>query len=148
LKNNQQQVNTLAGKFSKISSIIYILLKFLYYRYIDDIFITWNKSEEELKNFLDEANTWHPNIKFDYKIGKSLSFLDALFVNNNGILETSVYHKPSTEPYVTPFISDHPRHVFANIIKNALTRAIRYSSNFEVFNIERRIIKSILLYNA
>ena len=70
------------------------------------------------------ANTWHPNIKLDYKISKSLPFLDVLLTNNNGILSTSVYHKPACEPYVTPFTSDHPRHVFTNIIKNSLTRAI------------------------
>ncbi|CAF1289540.1 unnamed protein product [Rotaria sordida] len=119
-----------------------------YGRYIDDIFMTWNKSENELKVLLDEANTWHPNIKLDYKIGKSLPFLDVLLTNNNGILSTSVYHKPATEPYVTPFISDHPRHVFTNIIKTSLTRAIRYSSTFEVFNNERRYIKLMLLYNG
>ncbi|CAF4944529.1 unnamed protein product, partial [Rotaria socialis] len=65
---------------------------------------------------IHDANTWHPNIKLDYKINKSLPFLDLLLTNNNGILATSVYHKPAAEPYITPFTSDHPRHVFANII--------------------------------
>ncbi|CAF4701549.1 unnamed protein product, partial [Rotaria magnacalcarata] len=47
-----------------------------YGRYIDDICMTWNRSEEELRKLLDDANTWHPNIKLDYKIGYSLPFLD------------------------------------------------------------------------
>ncbi|CAF4942810.1 unnamed protein product, partial [Rotaria socialis] len=68
-------------------------------------------------NQIDDANTWHLNIKLDYKIKKSLPFLDVLLTNNNGTLATSVYHKPAAEPYVTPFTSDHPRHVFANILK-------------------------------
>ena len=80
--------------------------------------MTWNKSEKELRKLLDEANTWHPNIKLDYKIGKSLPFLDVLLTNNNGILSTSVYHKPAAEPYVIPFISDHPRHVFRKYYTN------------------------------
>jgi len=46
--------------------------------------MTWNKSEQELRKFLDAANTWHRNIKLDYKIGKSLPFLDVLLTNNNG----------------------------------------------------------------
>ncbi|CAF4921684.1 unnamed protein product, partial [Rotaria sp. Silwood2] len=79
-----------------------------YGRYIDDVFMTWNRSEKELRKLLDNANTWHPNIKLDYKIDKSLPFLDVLLTNNNGILLTSVYHKPAAEPYVTPFLSDHP----------------------------------------
>jgi hypothetical protein len=110
--------------------------------------MTWNKSEEELKNFLDKANQWHDNIKFDYKIGKSLPFLDVHLTNNKGTLSTSVYHKPAAEPYVTPFISDHPRHVFVNISTTALARAVRYSSTFESFNTERRSIKLTLLYNG
>ncbi|CAF1612209.1 unnamed protein product [Didymodactylos carnosus] len=77
-------------------------------RYIDDVFMTWNGSEEDLKESLDKANTWHANTKLDYKIGKSLPFLDVLVTNENGVLATSVYHKPAAEPCVIPFISDHP----------------------------------------
>ncbi|CAF4665668.1 unnamed protein product [Rotaria socialis] len=110
--------------------------------------MTWNKSEEELRILLDDANTWNPNIKLDYKINRSLPFLDLLLTNNNGTLATSVYHKPAAEPYITPFTSDHPRHVFANIIKTSLERATRYSSTFEEFNNERRDVKLMLLYNG
>ncbi|CAF4343326.1 unnamed protein product, partial [Rotaria sp. Silwood2] len=81
------------------------------------------KSEKSLKDLLDAANSWHPNIKLEYKIGKSLPFLDVLLINNNGILSTSVYHKPAAEPYVVPFISDHPQHVFVNVIQTSLARA-------------------------
>ncbi|CAF4203066.1 unnamed protein product [Rotaria magnacalcarata] len=88
-----------------------------YGRYIDDIFMTWNRSEEELRKLLDDLNTWHLNIKLDYKIGNSLPFLDVQLTNNNGILSTCVYHKA------------------------------RYSSTFEAFNYERRYIKLMLLYN-
>ncbi|CAF1255732.1 unnamed protein product [Adineta ricciae] len=118
-----------------------------YGRYIDDVFMIWNRSEKELIKLLDEANTWHPNIKLDYKIGQCLPFLDVLLANNNGILSTSVYHKPATEPYVVPYKSDHPRHVFRNVIQTALTRAIRYSSTFEAYQQEKCQIRLMLLYN-
>ncbi|CAF4990985.1 unnamed protein product, partial [Rotaria socialis] len=119
-----------------------------YGRSIDDVFMTWNKSENALKQILEDANTWHPNIKLEYKIGKSLPFLDILLTNINGTLSTSVYHKPAAEPYVVPFISDHPRHTFVNVIKTSLTRALRNSSTFEIFNNERIYIKLTLLYNG
>ena len=90
---------------------------------------------------------WHPNIKLDYKSGKSLSFLDVLLTNDNDILSTSVYHKSATEPCVVPFTSDHPRHVFRNVIHTALARAIRYSSSIHAFHQERLHIKLTLLYN-
>ena len=107
-----------------------------------------NKSEKQLIELLEEANTWHPNIRFDYKIGKSLSFLDVLLTNDNGILSTSVYHKSPSELCVVPFISDHPRHVFGNVIQTTLARAIRYSSNLDAFNHERIQNKLTLLYNG
>jgi hypothetical protein len=96
---------------------------------------------------LNNANTFHPNIKLVRNIGHIVPYLDVLVRNNNGLLETSVYHKEAAEPYVVPFKSDHPRHVFANIIHGALIRAIRYSSTLKVFNHERRTIKLMLLYN-
>ncbi|CAF5022479.1 unnamed protein product, partial [Rotaria magnacalcarata] len=89
--------------------------------YIDDVFMTWNKS---------------------------LLFLDVLLTNINGALSTSSYHKPAAEPYVVPFISDHPRHVFENIVQTSLRRAIKYSLTFQSFNDERRYIKSTFLYNG
>jgi hypothetical protein len=97
---------------------------------------------------LDEANSFHPNIKLVRQVGTSVSFLDVFIENKNGTLATSVYRKDSTEPYIVPFKSDHPRHVFSNIIDGALMRAIRYSSTLVAFNDERLLIKLMLLYNG
>ncbi len=97
---------------------------------------------------LDEANSFHPNIKLVRQVGTSVSFLDVFIENKDGILGTSVYRKDSTELYIIAFESDHPRHVFNNIIDGALMRAIRYSSTLFAFNEERLLIKFILLYNG
>jgi hypothetical protein len=70
---------------------------------------------------LDGANSFHPNIKLVRQIGTSVSFLDVFIENNNGILAISVYRKDSTEPHIVPFRSDHPRHIFDNIINGTLT---------------------------
>ncbi len=126
-------------------------MKFFFFqkhRYIDDVFFTSNDSEENIKKVLEHANKFHPNIKLEYLIGKSVSFLDILLHNNNGQLSSSVYHKPAAEPIVLSFLSDHPRHIFRNVILTTLMRAIRYSSSFEAFNIERRAIRLMLLYNG
>ncbi len=118
------------------------------HRYIDDIFLTSNESLETLNQMLNQANNFHANIKLVHKIGKNIPFLDVFIQNQCGILTTSVYHKQATEPYVVPFKSDHPRHIFKNIIETALTRAIRYSTTLNTFNNERRHIKLMLLYNG
>jgi hypothetical protein len=104
----------------------------------------WKKIDQ----MLDEANNFHPNIKLTRQIGTSVSFLDLFIENKNGILTTSVYHKEAAEPYLVPFKSDHPRHVFVNIIDGALMRAICSSSTISAFNEERSSIKLMLLYNG
>ena len=87
--------------------------------------MTWNRSEEEF-----------------------LPFLDILLSNQNGLLYTSIYHKSSSESYVTSFVSDNPRRGFGNIIQGPLSRAIRYSSTYPAFDNERSYIKMMLLYNG
>ena len=128
--------------FLLLASLIHVI-----FRYIDDIFFTSNEPLDAI-NRLDEANQSHPNIKLVRQLGTSVSFLDVYIENQNGTLVTSVYHKEAAEPYIVPFKSDHPRHVFNNIIDVALTRAIRYSSTLSAFDEERRYIKLILLYNG
>lgn len=121
----------------------------LSFSYIDDIFFTSNDSIEEINRLIDRMNHRHPNIKLTSTITNPTSFLDVQVQNVDGKeLVTSVYHKEAAEPYVVPFKSDHPRHVFVNIIECALLRALRYSSNLERFNHERRLIKLMLLFNG
>ena len=127
--------------------IIYLYID-LCYRYIDDVILTSNESQETFEKLLEEANSYHPNIKLHWEIGKCVAFLDLHINNTNGTLSTSVYHKDAAEPYVIPFKSDHPRHIFGNIIQGALVRAVRYSSTLNAFNDERRQIRLILLYNG
>lgn len=118
------------------------------HRYIDAIFLTSNDSIETLKQMLYDANEKHPNIKLTYDIGSCVSFLDLQIRNQEANWITSVYHKEAAEPYVVPFKSEHPRHIFENIIRASLLRAVRYCSTSEKFNNERRAIKLMLLYNG
>ncbi|CAF1083665.1 unnamed protein product [Didymodactylos carnosus] len=127
---------------SKISNVE------VYGRYIDDSFYTSNETAEKVQEILETANRLHPNIKLTWKISKAVSFLDLCISNNDGHLSSSVYHKPRSEPSLVPFLSDHPRHVFRNIVHTALMRAIRYSSSFELFDDEQRSIRLLLLYNG
>ncbi|CAM4819703.1 unnamed protein product [Rotaria magnacalcarata] len=139
--------NIFMWKWERQTILLKLVSHEVYGRYIDDVFFTSNESEDNIKQLLEAANHFHPNIKLEYHIAKCVPFLDILIHNNNGNLATSVYHKPSAEPTVVSFLSDHPRHTFRNVIRTSLTRAIRYSSTFEVFNNERRAIRLMLLYN-
>ncbi|CAF4730519.1 unnamed protein product, partial [Rotaria sp. Silwood1] len=120
----------------------------IYGRYIDDVFMTTNLSKEEILQQLDETMKTDPNIKITITISQTLEYLDATIENNNGQLKTSIYHKSSSEPYILPYESDHPRHIHANIINTALVRAARICSTVEDFDMERLSIEMKLLVNG
>ena len=37
---------------------------FIWLRFLDDIFLIWNHSEQDLHNFISKINTFHDTIKF------------------------------------------------------------------------------------
>ena len=48
-----------------------------YERFMDDIFILWNGTREQLKEFSEQINTLHPTIKFEANYSfNSINFLD------------------------------------------------------------------------
>jgi hypothetical protein len=64
------------------------------YRYRDETFITWNRSEDELRSILIMANTQFPQSIWNITdIGSTIHFRDIELCNHNGILQTSVYHE-------------------------------------------------------
>jgi hypothetical protein len=88
------------------------------------------------------------NIRITRSFGSTIEFLDVLINNDHGQLKTSVYHKPAAEPYLLPYVSEHPRHIHCNTIKGALLRAIRLCSNVDDFDEERLQIELKLLLNG
>jgi hypothetical protein len=82
--------------------------------------MTFNEPLCVLNKMLDDATDRHSSIKLVRQIGKTLPFLDVLVANDSSILTTSVCHKQAAEPYLVPFGSDHPRHIFKNTIETAL----------------------------
>jgi len=88
------------------------------------------------------------NIRITRSFGSTIEFLDVLVNNDHGQLKTSVFHKPAAEPYLLPYLSEHPRHIHSNTIKGALFRAIRLCSHAEDFDHERLHIELKLLLNG
>ena len=71
-----------------------------------------------------------------------------LVENKNGELNTSVYHKSVSEPYIIPYASDHPRHIHKNMPYVGLLRAARLCSTVKDFDAERLNMAMILLSNG
>ena len=81
----------------------------VWFRFIDDIFIIWNHSRQELDTFLENLNEHHETIKFTIDINEyGLAFLDTFIYKEDGILETRVYHKPTDKKQYLLYTSCHP----------------------------------------
>lgn len=89
---------------------------------------------------LETANKRHPNIKLIYGINSIVYFLDVQIEKQHDSLITSVNQKSAAEPYVLPLKSDHPRHIFTNIIHGALLRAIQLTLLYNGYSIYNCII--------
>ena len=86
-----------------------------------------------MKQRLDRANQKDINIKINYQIATFVNFLDISIQNEKGRLRTSLYRKPSAEPYILPYTSNHPRHIHRNIPYAAILHAARICSDIEDF---------------
>ena len=86
--------NIFMAQFEKQHIYPYVKNKsILYLRYIDDIFMIWTGTKQELLIFLEELNSIHKMIKFEHNISNSnISFLDTLiYKDKNNTLQTTVY---------------------------------------------------------
>ncbi|CAF2906318.1 unnamed protein product [Rotaria sp. Silwood2] len=119
----------------------------LYFRYIDDIFIVINWPARHLFKQIDRWSYFDENIKLSENIGITADFLDLHIENRDGKLFTTVYQKPSYEPYYLPFNSIHPLYMKKNIIFTLLLRALRYCSTFQEYLNERERLRVALLLN-
>ena len=119
----------------------------LYLRYIDDIFLAINWPIRHLMKQISIWNRFDLNIQLSANISFVADFLDLHMENRDGELFTTVFHKPSYEPYYLPFNSVHPLHMKKNIPFAMLVRAVRYCSTFEGYLHERESLRMALLLN-
>ena len=93
--------------------------------YLDDCFIPWTKSENELKQLHQILNNLHQDIKFtiDYS-NKQLPFLDVLVCNTFGKIETDIYYEETDSKQYLLFRSCHPHHTKHTISFIAQIRVI------------------------
>ena len=60
-------------------------------RYIDDIFIIWTGSDEDLETFMGKINSTHPTIKFTHECDDNeLTFLDMTVYKGPTFTETGI----------------------------------------------------------
>ncbi|XP_033117883.1 uncharacterized protein LOC117117624 [Anneissia japonica] len=81
----------------------------LFKRYIDDCVGAASCSYDELTNFINYMNSFHPAIKFTHEISyTNVTFLDIDVSIKGSTLSTSVYYKPTDAHTYLNYESSHP----------------------------------------
>ena len=127
-------------------------------RFLDDIFIIWTGTVENLHKFLDDLNNIHPTIKFTINHTKnenenncncppcpSIPFLDtSAFVKDNKII-LDLYKKPTDRCQYLLTSSCHPAHVTDNIPFSLAYRIVRICSESESRDNRLKELKELLV---
>ena len=114
-------------------------------RYIDDIFMIWTHTEQDLLSFTSYLNSIHPTLKFTSNhYSKSLPFLDVNVVHNNGTIETDLYTKPTDKHQYLLHSSCHPQHTKRAIPFSLFLRLRRICSSSETFTLRTNELKTYL----
>ena len=131
----------------------------IFKRYIDDCFILWIGSRENLELFLAHINTLFPSIKFTSSFScpsvcevsepghvcSHTDFLDTTVYMKNGKFETDLYRKPTDRcMYLLPS-SCHPPSTTKSIPYSLAYRLIRICSEPDVLTKRLAELKDLLL---
>jgi hypothetical protein len=108
----------------------------LWLRYIDDIFMIWEHSQEELDLFLNHLNTCHETIKFTSEHSTShVNFLDTtVHLSEDGSLYTDLFCKPTDSHNYLRYDSAHPRHCKTSLPYSQLLRVRRICTRITDFD--------------
>ena len=88
-------------------------------RFLDDCFILWIRSVQELHDFHNTLNSLHLDIKFTMKMNESrLPFLDILVTKTNMKISTDIYYKETDTKQYLDFRSCHSTHTKRSIPYN------------------------------
>ena len=85
-------------------------------RFLDDCFIPWNKSLDDLHILERILNSLHEDIKFTLEYSKNEQpFLEVLVKKIGTKIEKDVYYKPTDSKQFLIFNACHPKHTKTSI---------------------------------
>jgi hypothetical protein len=99
-------------------------IPYVWWRFIDDVFIIWTHSRQELDKFIEFINSYHASIKFTAEISDvEVHFLDVTVSKTGEGIQTAVYTKPTAAHMYLDYTSSHP---------TCTKRAIPYSQALRI----------------
>ena len=100
------------GKFEQLAIGNSSFKPFIWWRFIDDIFMIWTHGEEHLKTFTGYLNSIPPSIKFNHEYSNSLHqtlpFLDVQVHLIKNHIQTDLHTKPTDKHQYLLRTSCHP----------------------------------------
>jgi len=119
----------------------------IWLRYIDDIFMIWDKGSDSLQEFLSHLNSCHNTIKFTSEISsEKVNFLDTtVLIDTDRKLYTNLYCKPTDSHNYLLYDSAHPSHLKKSLPFSQLLRIRRICSKLDDFDKNAILIGSHFL---
>ena len=120
-------------------------------RYIDDVFSIWNINKDVVTQFIEQANSHHPTIKFTAEVSDTeTTFLDTKVYKGERFAKESKLdiktHFKATETFqYTHFSSCHPPGVKKGFIKGEALRLLRTNSSQAAFKTAIKRFKTNLI---
>ena len=108
-------------------------------RFIDDVFCLWDTNKEEIEHFIEQANSYHPTIKFTAEVSQlETTFLDTIVYKGErfekeSIIDVRTHYKPTETFQYTNYNSCHPAGVKKGFIKGEALRLLRTNSSKVMF---------------
>ena len=119
----------------------------IYTRYVDDIFVVVENENKllELKSKLEETSI----LKFTCEISTNnyIPFLDVNVKNIRNRFITSIYTKDTNDGNLINFNSECPKRYKIGTIVTLLNRALKISTNWELFHDEVKRLKQLFVNN-
>ena len=124
------------GKYEKItfnSDSDFLEKIMLWKRFIDDVLMLFDGTQEECAEFVTWLNSIIPGvIKFKYEYSTEMvEFLDLKIFVENGRLETDLYIKPSNLQLYLDFFSNHPEPCKEGVVYGQALRVVERCSRTE-----------------
>ena len=122
-----------------------VLRSHIWWRFIDDIFMIWTHSLDDLQTFTTYLNNIHPTIKFTSNHSfTSIPFLDVSVSLCNGTITTDLYTKPTDKHQYLLQSSCHPKHTKRAIPFSLALRLRRICSSDDTFTLRTNELKTYL----
>lgn len=116
-----------------------------YFRFLDDLFGTWDGPPNELLDLFNDLNNIIPGITITPTLHTShVDFLDTTIYkqtfNNSTVLRSTIYFKPTATHQLLHKQSFHPQHTHKGVLKSQMIRYSRICSNRLQFDAATEIL--------